>query len=62
MLLALALSATASPALAQSAAEAGGRSAGRPILLGLVAALFLVMGALVGAADKHHGGKPKSRR
>lgn len=53
---ALALTATASPALA---ADIGSSSAGRPILLGLLAGLFLVMGALVG--DKHHH-KPKSRR
>lgn len=34
----------------------------RPVFLGLVAALFLMMGALVGANDKHHGNKPASRR
>jgi hypothetical protein len=54
---ALALTATASPALA---ADIGSGSAGRPILLGLLAALFLVMGAIVG--DKHAHHKPKSRR
>jgi hypothetical protein len=32
----------------------------RPAMLGLIAALFLICGALVGANDKH--GHPKSRR
>lgn len=33
----------------------------RPVVLGLIAALFLFGGAVVGANDKHHP-KPKSRR
>jgi hypothetical protein len=38
-------------------------SSRRPIALGLIAALFLVMGALAVVNDKYHDhGKPKSRR
>lgn len=52
------------PSATTAAPAASGRitSASRPIFIGLLAAVFLLVGGLVGANDRLRGGRPASKR